>query len=132
VQMSNVGTFEILRKLEVSLHQPEVRSDRDQVDRLLHESFIEFGRSGQMYTKAEILEVLSAESSEEAIFSQSYSLAIIEDGVALLTYKSARITANGELSRYTLRSSLWQYTEPDWQMRFHQGTATNPFEKSTP
>ncbi len=130
--MSNIDTFQILRKLEVSLHQPEVRSDRDQVDRLLHESFIEFGRSGQMYTKAEILEVLSAESSEEAIYSGDYSLTMIEDGVALLTYKSAQINASGKLSRYTLRSSLWQYTEPGWQMRFHQGTATYAFEKSAP
>jgi hypothetical protein len=127
--MRSIDTFQILRKLEVSLHQPELRSDRDQVDRLLHESFFEFGRSGQMYTKAEILEVLSAESSEEAIYSGDYSLTMIEDGVALLTYKSAQINANGELSRYTLRSSLWQYTEPGWQMRFHQGTATNAFEK---
>ena len=130
--MSNIDTFQILRKLEVSLHQPEVRSDRDQVDRLLHESFIEFGRSGQTYTKAEILEVLSAESSEEAIYSGDYSLTMIEDGVALLTYKSAQINASGKLSRYTLRSSLWQYTEPGWQMRFHQGTATYAFEKSAP
>jgi hypothetical protein len=127
--MRSIDTFQILRKLEVSLHQPELRSDRDQVDRLLHESFFEFGRSGQMYTKAEILEVLSAESSEEAIYSGDYSLTMIEDGVALLTYKSAQINANGELSRYTLRSSLWQYTEPGWHMRFHQGTATNAFEK---
>jgi hypothetical protein len=127
--MRSIDTFQILRKLEVSLHQPELRSDRDQVDRLLHESFFEFGRSGQMYTKAEILEVLSAESSEEAIYSGDYSLTMIEDGVALLTYKSAQINAHGELSRHTLRSSLWQYTEPGWQMRFHQGTATNAFEK---
>jgi hypothetical protein len=127
--MRSIDTFQILRKQEVSLHQPELRSDRDQVDRLLHESFFEFGQSGQMYTKAEILEVLSAESSEEAIYSGDYSLTMIEDGVALLTYKSAQINANGELSRYTLRSSLWQYTEPGWQMRFHQGTATNAFEK---
>jgi hypothetical protein len=130
--MSNIDAFQILRKLEVSLHQPEVRSDRDQVDRLLHESFIEFGRSGQMYTKAEIMEILSAESSGEAIYSRDYSLAVIEGGVALLTYKSAQINASGELSRYTLRSSLWHYTEPGWKMRFHQGTATNAFEKSAP
>jgi hypothetical protein len=127
--MRSIDTFQILRKQEVSLHQPELRSDRDQVDRLLHESFFEFGRSGQMYTKAEILEFLSAESSEEAIYSGDYSLTMVEDGVALLTYKSAQINTNGELSRYTLRSSLWQYTEPGWQMRFHQGTATNAFEK---
>lgn len=130
--MSNIDTFQILLELEVSLHQPEIRSDRDQVDQLLHESFIEFGRSGQTYTKNEILQALSAESSEVAIFSQDFSLAMIEDGVALLTYKSAQINANEELSRYTLRSSLWQYAEPGWQMRFHQGTATNAFEKSIP
>ena len=128
--MSQNDIFQTLCKLEVMLHQPKVRSDRSQLNKLLHESFIEFGRSGQTYSKSDILETLPTDDSEQVIYSQDYSLAEIEQGVALLTYKSAQINANGELSRYTLRSSLWQNTEQGWQMRFHQGTSTNAFEKS--
>ncbi len=44
-----------LRDLEVALHQPEVRSDASRLDELLHDSFVEFGRSGRSYSKADLL-----------------------------------------------------------------------------
>jgi hypothetical protein len=54
----------------------------------------------------------------------------LDENFALLTYKSAHVDANGELSRHTLRSSLWQKMESRWQMRFHQATPTDAFLKT--
>ena len=127
--MSNSDLFKHLYELEVALHRPEVRSDRNHLDKLLHESFIEFGRSGRKYLKTDILEELLTGSAEDNIFSRDFSLAKIGDGAALLTYKSVLVNSYGELSEHALRSSLWQHTELGWQMRFHQGTSTDAFEK---
>ena len=129
LQMSNSDLLKHLCELEVALHQSEVRSDRNRLDKILHESFVEFGRSGREYFKTDILEELPMESEEFIIYSRDFSLSKIEEGVALLTYKSAHINPNGDLSKYALRSSLWQHTELGWQMRFHQGTSTDAFEK---
>ena len=119
-----------LRDLEVALHQPGVRSNIVRLDELLHQSFAEFGRSGASYTRADILSELFKERPLEEVWSQDFSLAEIADGVALLTYKSARLDRNGENSRYTLRSSLWLRTSRGWQMRFHQGTPTDAFDRN--
>ena len=127
--MNNSDLFKHLYELEVALHQPEVRSDRNHLDKLLNESFVEFGRSGRKYLKTEVLQELPTESAEDVIYSRDYSLERIGDGVALLTYKSAHVNSDGELSEHALRSSFWQYTELGWQMRFHQGTSTDTFEK---
>lgn len=120
-----------LRDLEVALHQPDIWTDTDRLDELLHDSFIEFGRSGRIYNKADILRELPLRPSSDTLWSQDFSVAEIADGVALLTYKSADLDVNGEMSRYTLRASLWQRTARGWQMHFHQGTPTDAFARST-
>lgn len=113
-----------LRDLEVALHQPDVRSDTERLDELLHDSFVEFGRSGRSYNKADILRELPLQRPSGTLWSQDFSVVEIAAGVALLTYRSADLDANGEMSRHTLRASLWQRTARGWQMRFHQGTPT--------
>jgi hypothetical protein len=128
--MSTDDLLRLLREREIALQEPQVRKDPDRLDELLHESFAEFGRSGRSYSRAEILDLLSLEEPP-AVWSQDFTVAEIADGIALLTYRSARVDRKGELHHHTLRSSLWQRTEGGWQLRFHQGTATDAFTKST-
>lgn len=128
--MTEENLLNQLRDLEIALHQPDVRSDFVRLDELLHDSFAEFGRSGRSYRKADILRELPLEEPSGTVWSQDFSAAEIADGVALLTYKAAHLDENGEISRHTLRSSLWQRTARGWQMRFHQGTPTDAFAKN--
>src|SRR5205823_8738697 len=53
--------------------------------------------------------------------SGNFDLAVLAEGIALLTHASAHEDADGKQSRHTLRSSVWVCTETGWQMRFHQG-----------
>ena len=122
-----MDSFEIVKQLEVELHQPMVRSDAERVSTLLHESFMEIGRSGRFYNRNEILEELSKEESGSPVWSQDFVAKEISGGLILLTYKSAHINSEGELSSHTFRSSLWQQTPHGWQVRFHQGTPTGAF-----
>jgi hypothetical protein len=126
------GLLETLRALEVALHQPSIRRDRGRVDQLLHPEFREFGRSGRAYDRAEVLELLAGLPQEpqlDQVWSQDFALQPLAAGSALLTYRSARVTADGTLERHTNRSSVWQLTSEGWRMLFHQGTPTAPFEK---
>jgi hypothetical protein len=102
----------ILREFEASLLTNAVRKDRARVSGMLADEFREFGRSGTVYTKAEILNFLGAEEENQPV----------ADGVALVTYRSERTELGGETVR-ALRSSLWVWREERWQMVFHQGTA---------
>jgi hypothetical protein len=122
--------LDTLRTLEVALHQPAVRSDRGRLDALLHPAFREFGRSGVMYTRAEILAEFATAQQRYTVWSQDFVAESISDDLVLLTYRSAHANGAGVLDRHAIRASLWQRTERGWQMRFHQGTATQGFEKS--
>jgi hypothetical protein len=50
-----------IRFLEQALLTPEVRSSAEHLDRLLSDSFVEFGSSGRPYTKAQIIPLLVAD-----------------------------------------------------------------------
>jgi len=120
-----------LRQLEVELHQPEIREDRERLEFLLHESFMECGRSGRIYTRSEILNELAQESMQYSVWSQDFSVTKLSDQLMLLTYRSAHLFTDGILSSHAFRSSLWQHSKQGWKIRFHQGTPTEEFERNT-
>ncbi|OYT93127.1 MAG: DUF4440 domain-containing protein [Burkholderiales bacterium PBB3] len=111
-----------LQALEVELHHPGVRCDRNRLEALLHSEFHEVGRSGRAYSRATIVNYLCAQESQPAVASDSFTVTELAAGVALLTYRSAHIGPDKTLSTHTLRSSVWVKTGVGWQLRYHQGT----------
>ncbi len=116
--------------LEISLHESTIRGDKLRLDQLLHDDFAEIGRSGQRYNKAQMLAHLLTQTSHPVIWSQGFELVMPSYSVALLTYQSAHVGAQGVLAMHSQRSSMWQYTENSWQLRFHQGTPCAAFTKN--
>ena len=117
-----------LRKLEESLLENEVRSNRSRLNELLHDSFIEIGYSGKTYTKTDILNELATEETMSC-WSQDFKFITLASNLILIMYKQARIDKNGQLSRYSKRTSIWFNTGTIWQLKFHQGTPTKEFKK---
>jgi len=126
-----VSLLPMLRELEYELHQPKCRGDRERLAQLLAPDFKEFGRSGASYTRVDTLMRLPQEPEPEQIHAQDFAITKLSDSIALLTYRSAYMKTSGELSNYTNRSSIWRLGSSGWQMVFHQGTPTDPFDQST-
>lgn len=120
---------EKLITLEKELHDPAVRKDRLRLGGLLHEAFVEIGRSGALYNKTDILASLDSEQSH-SVWSQDYDAQALNAQSVLLTYRSAHIGNDGELSRFSRRASLWEKHGNDWKLRYHQGTPAAAFDKS--
>ena len=120
--MSSELLLNTLRTLEIELHKPRTRANASRLRQLLHPMFREFSRSGQQYSRDEVLSEFSNKGMPYEIHSQDYRVEQLAKDLALLTYRSAHINASGALDRYSLRASLWQLTENGWQLRFHQGT----------
>ena len=119
--------LEQLRALETELHSDKTRRDQQRMETLLHADFIEFGRSGRRYTRADILREFGLGKVLPLIQSSNFELVVLGEGAALLTYVSAHVDAGGNSYRQSLRSSIWVRTRVGWQMRFHQGT---PFHQT--
>jgi hypothetical protein len=121
--MDQAEVTALLRGLEISLHQAEVRASREKLDALLADDFIEFGRSGRTYDKQAILSALTKETGTSPPPEVSNFQARFEaDTIVLITYRSARPSLSPPM--VTNRSSLWRFNDGHWRMAFHQGTPT--------
>ena len=121
--------MDILIEQEIELHQYEIRQSLPDIERLIHPSFSEVGKSGSSYDFASIIEMMSSEEpSEVRVHSQNYECVQLEPSVQLLKYESALVAPSGETSDYAKRCSIWAFNGSRWQLKFHQGTPCPAFE----
>lgn len=111
-----------IRGLEEQLLQTRFRHNREAVAELLAEGFREFGSSGRVWNKQQILDHLETEPPFEATL-QDFETAEVAAGAVLATYR-VTIRRREAGATHTLRSSLWINREGRWQILFHQGTIT--------
>jgi len=116
-----------LSQLERQLWAFESRYNVELMDSLLAPDFVEFGRSGKVYTRKELLTNGEGKRTFNALIHQ-YDVRLLAPAIALATYVS-ELQAGGVTERAN-RSSIWDRTSGDWKLRFHQGT-TN-YEETSP
>lgn len=115
-------TEELIIQLEQELHSSLTRSNYARLNELLSDDFYEFGSSGNIWSKNDILTRLPAENKNAPqIESRDFSLRKISTDTFFVTYISFR-TIDGKEERTALRSSLWKNSGSGWRMFFHQGT----------
>jgi hypothetical protein len=118
----NLG--EHLRALELELLESTTRKNAERVSDLLSDSFQEFGSSGRIYSKRDIILALQ-EETPISISLSDFEMKLLSDQVALVTYKSVKARQNA-LPSTALRSSIWLQDGDRWRMIFHQGTKLPP------
>jgi len=118
-QSSQVSTAEfiVLRDLEEELLRPEVRKSTDRLDQLLADEFTEFGSSGRIFDKRQIIDALQREAPFHSSLAD-FSVRRLAPGVMLVTYRAT----DTERPDSRIRSSIWKLVDGRWQMVFHQGT----------
>ena len=109
--------------LERKLLDPDVRASSQELDRLIADDFVEFGNSGRIWNKRDVLSALPTESDVHFTIS-NFAIRELGPGLVLATYRVIRSTVESE-HRASLRSSIWRFENERWQMAFHQGTPTD-------
>ncbi|USD64033.1 nuclear transport factor 2 family protein [Vibrio sp. SCSIO 43136] len=118
-----------LIQLETDLHKYDVRSNLALCHKILHPEFEEVGRSGKYWNLSQIIQMMSEEQpSQDIIHSQNFNAAPLSDSVWMLNYETVVKSESGELSGFAKRSSIWVNCDDSWQLRYHQGTACEPFD----
>lgn len=113
----------VIKDKEFSLLKPEIRSSPESLERLIAEDFIEFGSSGLIYNKSNILEHLPKETGILFVVS-NFKARILAENIVLTTFNIERSLETGAKLR-SLRSSIWKNVDGSWQIVFHQGTRTD-------
>jgi len=106
--------------LEKRFLQNDVRSSTEELSKLLAEDFIEFGSSGCIYNKKQVLNQLPNDGKVE-IIPKNFSGSVLSKDTILVTFE----TYNSTTEVSALRSSIWKCIDNRWQILFHQGTKIN-------
>ena len=97
--------------LELRLLERETRRRPEEVERLLHPEFREFGESGTVWDRESIVAALAADPGG-GFTASDVRATEVAGGVVLVTYATGA----------SLRSSLWVRSDDGWRVLFHQGT----------
>ena len=100
------------------------RSSRE-LELLLADDFLEYGSSGSIYRKRDVIDALQDESPQLRSLTEFAVVALAND-VVLATYRIARQGPPGLAPSHSLRSSVWRLNLGKWQLLFHQGTPCPP------
>ena len=109
-----------MRELEEELLLPATRRSSEALASLLADEFLEFGSSGCVFNRRQVIEALQSESPIRFSITD-FRATLLAEGVALVTYRAIRGDQLDEASA-SLRSSVWVMRDARWQMLFHQGT----------
>jgi|SRR5688572_26014303 hypothetical protein len=110
-----------LLDLEKRLARVEQKLSAEEAANLIADEFVEFGASGKVWNKAEIVSALPTWPPSQSVL-ENFRVTELSASVCLVTYKLSR---EPERPDGTLRSSIWRCTNGKWQMVFHQGTKFN-------
>jgi hypothetical protein len=104
---------EMLESLERELVSPSTRKDSTRINELLADEFTEYGSSGKVFRKSDILS--SVETAADYALS-NFTFSDLAAGITLVKYKSI---VSGQAA---LRSSIWVQNKGAWQLFHHQAT----------
>jgi hypothetical protein len=114
-----------LYRIEEELWVAATRFDQTYMNVIFSPDFFEFGRSGRVWSRKELL--LKEGGTIEAVLPlPKFAARALSRDVAQVTYES-HVTYDG-IVEYGRRSSIWSRakTLAGWQLRFHQGTPFQP------
>ncbi len=119
--MTKEDCLAAVETLERGLLEPSVRSSAQALEALLADEFVEFGSSGRVWTRQEIIADL-LEQPTSIIEIDSVESRHIGEETVLITYRTRR--AGETDANEAIRSSIWQRQGNNWKIIFHQGTRT--------
>jgi hypothetical protein len=98
---------------------PTIRKNKESLEKRFHDDFHEIGRSGQIFTKSEIIEALLSE--------EPFAFAVIGMECKQVSDELILVLYDTEFEgRYAHRTSVWVQVGKDWQIIHHQGTPFTP------
>jgi hypothetical protein len=110
-----------LTELEEAMWRAETRYDPVFQSNRFATDFVEFGRSGRVYTRSQTIQ---ADPAPGPIYAQlpldQLHMRCLAPGTVLITYNSH--VQMGSTVAHARRSSIWSRCNGQWVMRFHQGT----------
>ena len=101
-----------------------MRRAPERLARLLADDFVEYGTSGVVYTKADVLRQVPGDDWPQFRLD-AFEVSVLAPEVVLARYRLTERDFDSDGVRVAIRSSIWQRRDERWVMVFHQGTVVS-------
>src|SRR5690606_5959943 len=101
-----------LQRLEESLYRPLTRFDPEYMEELLAPDFIEFGSSGRIWTRGQIIRTSPVRIAARFPLPD-FGVHLLTPDVALVTYRSE---TGVDFKEAVNRASIWRRTHGGWRL----------------
>ena len=105
--------------LETSLFKKEYLSDKEYLENIFHDNFMEYGKSGLVYRKRDTIDALY-NAGDRNILVEDLLCEKIDEKTYIVHYVSVN---SYNVAAY--RTSIWIENDNKLQLYFHQGTTAN-------
>jgi hypothetical protein len=112
-----------LTRLEEAMWTAATRFDAAFQQERFAPDFFEFGRSGRIYAREQLVRTAGREIKARLPLD-GLRIRRLDESTAQVTYNS-HVEYDGVVE-HARRSSIWTKTDRGWVMRFHQGTPYEP------
>jgi hypothetical protein len=112
-----------LTRLEECMWRAATRFDLSFMERTLAADFFEFGRSGRVWSREQILD-MAGRTIDATLPLPNLRIRLLDADTAQVAYDS-EVVADG-MVEHAHRSSIWSRRADGWVLRFHQGTPFRP------
>jgi hypothetical protein len=112
-----------LTRLEEGMWTGATRYDATFQQERFGPDFFEFGRSGRIYAREQVI-LTGPEEIKARLPLDGLRIRLLDETTAQVTYNS-HVEYDG-IVEHARRSSIWTRTDRGWVMRFHQGTPYEP------
>lgn len=118
--MNNIK--EHIKKLEEKLLHSDVRRNPEILKELLDEDFEEIGSIGKASTREEVINWLVTKEKNIKWTLNEFRIRELAPDLVLAIYTATVNEHQKNVSKGSLRSSIWKLNDANWKMIFHQGT----------
>ncbi len=112
-----------LVSLEEDMWREATRFDIAFQEQHFSPDFLEFGRSGRVYNRDDVIR-RESRPINAVLPLPNLSIRLLDENTAQVTYNSE--VTYGDRIQHARRSSIWSRNPSGWVMRFHQGTPYEP------
>ncbi len=108
-----------LLEYENLLFKKSFCSKKENLEKIFHKDFFEFGKSGRIFSRDGTINYL-LNSEDRNIQILDFAVNQIDEKTFIVHYKSKH-----DGKQMVLRTSIWIYENKEFKLYFHQGTITN-------
>ena len=111
---------QIIKELELKLLDKNVRTNKNELVKIISEEYIEYGSSGRISSYSDVVNSLLNEKEKLNYKIIEMNIKILSENIILILYIIEMGEENNKIK--SNRSSIWKKEEDNWKIIFHQGT----------